>query len=265
VNRPLALRLLPDRIRVAVWSRLYRRAQSQWIDLYQDAELAYAPGVTMGLVPGDIISDCLAFTGIYELATTRRVLSLARRGGLLVDVGANLGYFSLLWTAARPDNRCIAFEAAPRNIEILRRNVARNRFGERIKIVPCAAGKNPGRLRFDIGPAEQTGWGGFSADAASGIEVDVVRVDDVVSTDTGRVDLLKVDIEGADAWALMGCEKLLAAKSVGEVWFEQNKPRSRALGLNDDAAAEFLRSVGYCPHAIDEIADDVVEWSARPA
>jgi FkbM family methyltransferase len=263
LNRPLLLRLLPPRLRLSARGRLYRGRHDQWRGLYQDASLSFAPGVTMELVPGDVISDDIAFTGVYELALTRRVVELARIGGTMVEVGANLGYFTLLWTATNPTNACCAFEPSPRNIEILQGNVARNGLASRVEIVPCAAGASRGRLKFDIGPEDQTGWGGFTAGQGSRtIDVDVVRIDEFVGP-TVAVDLLKIDTEGADTWALEGCASLLKAKRVGEIWYEQNKPRMQALGVPLTAAEQYLASCGYRAEPQSDPAGDTVEWSAR--
>src|ERR1700712_2741202 len=102
--------MLPDRLRVALWARLYRSSQSRWLPLYKSARLRHAPLVKMDLVPGDVISDCIAFTGVYEPVLTRRLVEMAQQGGTLIDIGANLGYFSLIWAACKPSNKCIAFE-----------------------------------------------------------------------------------------------------------------------------------------------------------
>jgi FkbM family methyltransferase len=217
----------------------------------------------MDLVPGDVISDCIAFTDVYEPRVSRRVLDLAKVGGLFVDVGANLGYFALLWAASNPYNRCLAFEASPRNVELLRRNVSRNGFESQIEVIPFAAGQAKGKLWFDPGPVGQTGWGGFAPVGQGGIEVEVVRVDEVVPSGT-PVLLLKVDIEGADAWALMGCDLLLRQRAIQEVWFEQNKPRIRALGISENAAQDYLRSVGYTLQPLSDPGGELVEWSAVP-
>jgi FkbM family methyltransferase len=265
VNRPLLLRILPDRLRVAAWARFYRHRHANWLPLYRGASLRHAPRASLELVPGDHISDCIAFTGVYEPALTRRVVALARRGGTMIDIGANLGYFSVLWAAGNPANQCVAFEASPRNVAILRRNVSRNGLDAQIEVVPLAAGAAAGKLQFDVGPAGETGWGGFApAGAANTIEVDVVRVDERV-TAASPIALLKVDIEGADTWALMGCERLLKNRLVQEIWYEQNKPRIRALGISLDAAQAYLRSVGYVPVARSDPAGELVEWSAVPA
>ena len=124
----------------------------------------------------------------------------------MVDIGANLGYFPLLWTASNPKNRCFAFEASPRNVEVLRRNVARNNLEDRITVIPYAAGQSDGTLSFDPGPEDQRGWGGFALSANQRtVEVKVVRVDETVPLHA-PIAFLKVDTEGADAWALMGCK-----------------------------------------------------------
>lgn len=261
--RPLLLRVLPDRLRLSVWSRLYRGSRdSSRPGLYSAAGLRFAPGATMRLLPGDVISDSIAFTGIYDLPMSRRILRLARLGGLLVEVGANLGYFSLMWAAARAENRCVAFEASPRNIGMLRDNVARNGLDQQVRVIPFAAGASRGSLTFDVGPGDQTGWGGFStATNAHSIRVDVVRVDETVDP-AEPIALLKVDAEGADAWVLRGCDRLLRARAIREVWYEQNKPRMRALGVSVDAAQAYLQSVGYSVSPGSDPESDVVDWRA---
>jgi FkbM family methyltransferase len=217
----------------------------------------------MRLVPGDIISDCIAFTGVYEPAQTRRLLDLANRGGTLVEVGANLGYFTLLWTAAASANDVTAFEASPRNISLLGRNIEENGFRSRIRLAPVAAGRTAGTLPFDPGPVDQTGWGGLAPATESAISVAVVRVDEIVSS-SDPIALLKVDVEGADAWVLEGCDKLLRSQLVREVWFEQNRPRMQALGIDPSAAQDYLHSVGYTCTPSTDPDGSVVDWMAVP-
>jgi FkbM family methyltransferase len=268
MNRPLLLRMLPDRMRTAVCTRLYRPVNSRWHPLYMGARLRFAPDLSMDLVPGDIISDCIALTGIWELALSRRLLEVGRRSGpdhLMIDIGANLGYFSLLWAAAAPDNDCLSFEPSPRNIEFLQHNAAFNGMESRVRVFPLAAGKESGSLTFSVGPPEQTGWGGFCIGSDdSTISVDVVRLDDVVEPGK-EVMLLKIDAEGADTWVLMGCERLLRERRIQLIWFEQNKPRMRKLGIAQGEAESFLRSVAYNAEPESDPSGDVVNWSASPA
>lgn len=260
--RPILLQLLPARLRLAVWARLYRPRPQRRLALYPSAKLTFAPRVRMALVPADLVSDGIAYTGIHELELSRRLVRLARRGGTLLDVGANLGYFTLLWVAARAGNRCMAVEPAPRNLELLRRNVERNGFEDLVRIVAAAAARERGTMAFDPGPADQTGWGGLvGARGTAASVVETVRLDDVAGH-LPSVELLKVDAEGADTWVLMGAERLLRERRVAEIWFEQNKPRMRVLGIDEAEAQGYLRGVGYEPRPQGDPAGDVVQWVA---
>jgi FkbM family methyltransferase len=264
MNRPLLLRVVPERVQMSLYYRYYRSKRQDWLQLYTAAPLKYVSGVKMDLIPGDGVSDSIAFTGLYEPHLTRRLVELGRQGGRLIDIGANIGYFSLLWCACNPQNECIAFEASPRNVDLLRRNISQSGLEERIIVMPLAAGASKGRIQFDVGPADQTGWGGMTLKKTDrSIEVEVVRVDEVVGSDK-PVQALKVDIEGADTWALIGCERLLKANVIRQIWYEQNKPRMRELGISFEAAQDYLRSLGYKSRPLNDPKDDLVEWFATP-
>jgi len=123
-------------------------------------------------------TDCMhrqiAWTGFYDLELSRRMAALARTGGVLVDVGTNIGYFTCLWAALNPNNTVYAFEPSPRNLQLLRQNQAAQSGADRIKIHDVAVGKQEGSLPFDVGPDEQTGWGGLATqDSHRTIQVEV--------------------------------------------------------------------------------------------
>ncbi len=211
------------------------------------------------LLPGDVISGNIAFTGFYEFVLTKEIASLARVGGLFVDVGANMGYFSLLWAGLNTSNRVIAFEAAPRNIALLQKNIAENNLAK-IELIPKAAGNRTGEISFDTGPDEQTGWGGISAHASSSsITVPLVRLD--TELEDRVIDVLKIDVEGADTWVLQGCENLLKKKMIRRIYFEQNKLRMAELGIERDEAQKFLSEMGY---TCVPFGRDDTEWVATP-
>ena len=91
MKRPLLLRLAPSAAKPSLFFRFFHRNRDQFSELYRDAELDYSGGARLfDLIPGDVISDQIAFNGFYELALTRRLARMAERGGLFVDVGANV-------------------------------------------------------------------------------------------------------------------------------------------------------------------------------
>jgi len=212
--------------------------------------LEFAPVKLLSLLRTDCTHHQIAWTGFYDLALTRRLAALARQGGILVDVGANVGYFSCLWAALNPANAVYAFEPSPRNLEMLRRNVSLHRGLGQVQILDCALGKEEGEFGFELGPEEESGWGGLTVEpSGKAIQVRVQRLDDVIPADT-TILVLKIDAEGADTWVLFGAEKTLRQKRIKHIFFEVNPARMQQLGTRSDEAEEFLRSVGYKVHAL---------------
>ncbi len=212
-----------------------------------------------GLVQGDVISGNIAFNGFYELGLSRRIASHARKGGLFVDVGANMGYFTLLWAGLGPGN-VVAIEPAPRNVELLANNVARNGLSERVYVLARAAADRNGEVHFREGPHEQTGWGGITNERrASDFTVPSTTLDH--EFDGREIRVLKIDVEGADTVVLRGCEALLRRQCIGQIYFEQNIARMLELGLSAAEAPQLLRDCGYEVTPIDATG---TEWSAFP-
>ena len=262
---PLLLRMSPLQLRTKLYYHCYRSRRAQWREIYREAPLHFAPGLRMALWPSDEGHSEIAFTGVYEADLSRRITDLRCEGGLMVDVGANYGYFSLLWAAASAENRVIALEASPRNHAALQHNVSLNGLEEQIEVLALAAGAEAGTLQFAVGSRDQTGWGGFTntADRTS-VDVEVVRLDDVVG-DHDTVSVLKIDVEGADTWVLYGAQRLLAQRRVRNIFFEQNTVRMEALGISQNAARDFLESVGYRVEEISGGGSALLEFHATPA
>ena len=235
-------------------------------DSFPLARLREAPGCEIEIVPGDIISDAISATGVWEEELSARLVQIARRdGGTMVEVGANIGYFSVLWAAQGPACRVLAFEPSWRNLPLLHRNITRNGLSERVDILPVAASHSVGIVRFDPGPAEQTGWGGIVTSSHSGtVAVATVPLDALLPAEM-QITVLKIDVEGADTWVLEGCRELLRSRRVARVFYEQNHPRMAALGIAPSAAQSFLASVGYRTEPLTSTTHEVVEWEAYPA
>lgn len=250
-ERPFLLRAAPLWLRIKFYYRFFR-AKKRRPELFRDAPLEFAPGVRMDLFEGDEGHGQMAFTGFYELELSRRLFQLAEAGGLMVDVGANYGYFSLIWAARNPRNRVIAYEASPRNQPALVSNVSKNHLSGSITVKSLAAGNRPGKLGFHVGPPEQTGWGGlaFEGPQEKMVEVDVVRLDEDLAGEQS-IEVLKIDTEGADTWVLEGAEGLLREKKIRHIFFEEHKGRMAKLGIAPGAAASFLTECGYTVEIID--------------
>ena len=258
------MRLCPPSLRTWLYYHLYRSRKHRWPRIYEAAELYGAPGVFMKLSPTDEAHGLIAFSGLNEWWLTRQIVELGKKGGLMVDVGANYGYFSLLWAAQNTSNQVIAFEASPRNQHCLRENIEGNGLSDRVTIKTEAAGRESGCLSFHLGPEEQTGWGGLVHDGAVGadITVPVVTLDEQLK-DIPCVEVLKIDAEGADTWVLEGSITLLQQKRIRHVFFEEHKSRMQQLHIERGRASDLLRENSYSVRVLSGGGvSDLTEYAA---
>ncbi len=214
----------------------------------RDVSLEFDKNLKMDLSNTDVGHQSIIFNGFYELDLTKKMVALAKKGGVLFDVGANYGYYSCLWAAKNKENRIYAFEASPVNQGPLKNNITKNGLSKAITLVPNAAGKEEGKLKFSLGnESNQTGWGGLSiSEDTDCVEVRVITLDNFAEANgVGKVNVLKIDTEGADTWVLYGAENLLKKKKIDHIFFEHNAPRMKMLGIKGDEAQQFLEKLDY--------------------
>lgn len=138
--------------------------------------------------------------GAYEEGVSRFLTRAVRPGDVVLDVGANIGVLTVLLTdLAGPTGRVVAFEPAPRNLEYLRRNATG------AEIVAAAVGAADGELRFDVNDAYPAG----AHVADDGDLVVPCRSIDSWAADVDRLDLIKMDVEGAEPDALHGARRTI--------------------------------------------------------
>lgn len=157
--------------------------------------------------------------GRWETWVTAVVMSLLRPGGRVVEVGANVGYYTVIMAArVGPQGHVTALEANPRLVTLIGKSVRVNGFGDRVRLVGRAATDAPGPVDF-VSFRRNSGGGhvpsmvGAPYDAelygeAERFRVEGVRLDDL---DCGRVDMIRIDAEGSEPFILRGAAGLLKA------------------------------------------------------
>lgn len=148
------------------------------------------------------VSWSLATRGVREEAHTRLMGDLLEPGQHVLDLGANIGYYTLLSArAVGPEGRVLALEPDPGNLDLLERNVELNGFEDRVEILAVAASDRKGTARLAAGDAANL----RRIDAAGTVEVETVSLDDLLAG-RPRVDLLRMDVEGHEVQVLDGMD-----------------------------------------------------------
>ncbi len=153
--------------------------------------------------------------GYWEAHVYGALMSLIRPGFRIVEVGANVGYYTVAMAdAVGPEGRITAFEGNPRLVSLIRRSIQLNGFVERVQLLAKAAWDSQGQTSFVVSRSNSGGgyvstWEGHNAyEDGQELLVETVRIDD---QDLGRVDLIRIDAEGSEPFILRGGEAVLRA------------------------------------------------------
>lgn len=166
-------------------------------------------GIRYDASPWEFVQSNILRGGVYEPLTLDLAKSLLHPGDVMVDVGANIGEFTLM--AAKTvgaSGRVISLEASPVVYEALRLNIEINGFHNIVPIL-VAAGTTDGIAKFDSLPAHNWGMNRLARDESNGAAVFVPRRPlAAVLRDCGvqRCDLLKIDVEGMESEVLRGVD-----------------------------------------------------------
>ena len=171
-------------------------------------------GTTLGKITGSagdtgVIGTLERERGEYEPHLMAFLARFVRPGDVCLDVGANIGVMSLCLARLCPDGRVYAFEPGRASYAYLERNVAENALGNVVP-VPLGAYDTNGSLGFAVDATHPGGAFVATGEAASE-RIDVVRIDDWIATNLiDRVDVVKLDVEGAEVRVLAGAHRTLA-------------------------------------------------------
>jgi FkbM family methyltransferase len=172
-----------------------------------------------------------------------------RPGDIVVDIGANIGVHSLPMArrAGQIGATVFAFEAAPDTADRLESNAIRNEV--RLEVVRRALGATFGRATLSAAASwdpSDTGVRSLFGDGPSVCEVQVVTFDSwAEERRLSRLDLVKVDVEGAEMAVLQGMEGSLARLRPRLIVVEVVPDHLRRAGSSPEALAAFFEGLGY--------------------
>lgn len=221
---------------------LHRKALKRFMPFRQPVLLAIA-GFKMYVRLDDwAVGGRIALNRRYEPHVTAAMLPFLQPGKVVVDIGANIGYYTLL-AASRlgSQGKVIAFEPGVDNCALIQMSLRANNFQNTV-LHSLAIADVDGVVGFNMDDSN----GRISRDnpAVNRYQVQAVTLD-LFLQDEPRIDLIKIDIEGAEGRALVGMRRLLQRHH--PIIFTEFTPGAlpTVSGITAEAFLDLWRELGY--------------------
>ena len=185
------------------------------------------------------------YAGLHEFEDMAFLLHALRPDDLFVDVGANIGSYTVLAGAAI-GSACLSIEPLPHAFAALRRNIALNDLGNRVHAFNLGLARQPGVLHFTSQLDTVNHVLSAGETHADSVEVPVRTLDEVVGT--AAPALIKIDVEGYETEVLAGAAQTLANPALQALILELNGSGQR-YGFDENGLRQHLQELGFIPCA----------------
>lgn len=187
----------------------------------------------------------------YETDETRFLLDHIelQPNEIILDIGANIGWYSLLFAKKFPKNKIFAFEPEPKNYDFLLENIQLNKLEN---IVPIKKAISDNEATINLYKFNETNLGRHSAlpiNTNEIITVDATTIDNFVISnqiDPANIKLLKIDIEGYELQALKGATQTL--NSIPYIMCEYSPEYMKKGGIDPEELLQLLSNYNYKPY-----------------
>jgi len=234
----------------AYWGRPPGASEFKWHADRWGSEMLLHPYYAMDY-------EIMAF-GTYGEGVQRLIEARLRPGMVFFDLGANIGSVSLhaAWRVG-PAGQVHSFEPVPALVDRLTANVSRNRLTEVIRVHPLAVSNASGKTKINIAGREVNNQGRASlVDAPAAfaqVEVETITLDEFVLREgIEHIDLIKVDIEGAEPLMIQGAQKVLNSPEAPDLIVECNYLALAPSGMKPGDLVAMIEECGYEIHALEE-------------
>jgi FkbM family methyltransferase len=224
----------------------------------EDLEERDIGGIRLLLDREDVsVSKTIIDGFVYEPHLRKVFEDTCRPGMTVVDVGANVGYFSLIASdLVGSDGRVIAIEPNSENCRLVLLSMLANK-SENIELLPVALDRKQGWSYFTNHIGSN---GGLIEDESvqlsdgRGFVVPTFRLDDVVE---GRVDFIKLDAEGAEGRVLAGAARIIESYRPTVTSEFSLEMLGRVSGVSGEDYLKWFTSRGYTPFVIEQESEDL--------
>lgn len=212
-------------------------------------------GFKMHLNPADsVISPAIRRDKVWEPFETQIIMNELGKGEVVLDIGANIGYYTLLFAElVGEQGKVFAFEPDPTNFRLLQRNVVVNSL-RNVTLIQKAVSDTNGKLSLYLAEHNKGDHRIYdSGDGRQSIPIESTRLDDYFERCDTQVDFIKMDIQGAEASAIRGMPWLLERSKNLRILTEFSPAGLKGFGVDPKEYLELLLKHGFDLYRIDEV------------
>ena len=158
-----------------------------------------------------LIDARVVYTGDYESGIKDVFKGIIKSGDVVLDIGANIGFHTLFFSELTgKEGMVIAFEPIPQNYQTLRSNIILNSY-KNIQALQIALGNNNEEINIFIDPGNANpGSFNLFSNNSTNTKINCRRGDDILAElNINRVDMMKIDVEGYEQFALEGLQETI--------------------------------------------------------
>ena len=200
-------------------------------------------------MPEDATWFSIYFDGTFETGTLEIMKKIIRKDDIVLDIGANLGWYTTHIAKLLPIQKCYSFEPVPEIFKKLNRNCLVNGITDKVSLHQCALGDSNGTIELHTFPDLPHGHSSISTLGKSNYvtsNAPMYTLDTFIrDNNLSKIDFIKMDVEGAEMLVLTGAHELLRREDA-PIW---------VIELNVETAASFGHSPADVLRALCEHQD----------
>ena len=187
----------------------------------------------------------LSINKIYEKNETNFVKDSVNKGDIVIDIGANIGYYTLMFAKLVGDTgKIYSFEPDPRNFFILEKNIQINGYNN-IILEKKAVSNKLGKATLYVNENSAGSSMHKPNNVVDQIYVDLITLDNYFEVNAITPDFIKIDIEGYELNALKGMESILQSSDKTKIMIEYNPLTKKELNSDPMNSLAFLSELGF--------------------
>lgn len=234
--------------KLTILTKIYEIAPNS---IERTLESKMIPGHKMSLLIADRIQRRMFIKKSHEPETEFHMQNNFLKAKTFLDIGANVGYFTMMAKAINPNMKIYSFEPNPNNVGQIKKNIQINDFSN-IEVSSLCVSDAKGSVSFSVPPVNESGWGritnnhlpleNFTTIRAEAISLDELDADNFFKIESPL--FVKMDVEGNEYRILKGATNFIK-KYQPTFCIELNEPCLKDCGTSSKEIIHHMKELGY--------------------